>query len=64
MSIYKHFDEKLFAERLERDKNTNVHISPRFDQALCEEQNYLEATGRSNIDYVNLGNYMKYVMED
>lgn len=64
MTYYEIFNEKEFAERLERDLNTNVNISEKFNRALEVELNFLEASARPNIDYKNLGNYMKYIMEE
>lgn len=52
------------ARRLERDRDINVDLAPKFDIAVEVELNYLEATARPSIDYCNLGNYMKYVLQE
>jgi hypothetical protein len=64
MSYFEMVNEREFADRLERDKNTNVNVSEKFNRALEVELNFLEASSRPNIDYCNLGNYMKYIMEE
>ncbi len=64
MSYFEMVNEKEFADRLERDKNTNVNVSETFERALEAELNFLEASSRPNIDYKNIGNYMKYIMEE
>lgn len=63
-SFFRHINEKDFEDRLERDRNININISPTFDKALEGELNFLDATARANINYCNLGNYMKYVKEE
>jgi len=35
-----------------------------FERSKEQDLNFLEATARANIDYVNLGSYMQYVKEE
>ncbi len=63
-SIYQHFNEKYFEDRLERDKNINIKFSQTHDKALEMELNFLEASTFQNINYCNLGSYLKYVKQE
>lgn len=56
--------EKIFAERLNSDARVNEDLPVKFDRSKDLDLNFLEATARPNIDYSNLGSYMRYVMEE
>ncbi len=54
----------MFAERLKNDARVNEDLPVKFDRSKDLDLNFLEATARPNIDYSNLGSYMRYVMEE
>ena len=54
----------MFAERLQRDAQVNEGLSVKFDRSKELDLNFLEGSARANIDYCNLGSYMRFVMEE
>lgn len=62
-----HWEEtlnKLITDRLTADRDVNQFEDFQFRQSLDYEENFLTLTNRQSIDYVNLGDYMKLVMEE
>lgn len=56
--------DKLFSERLTSEEHTNKRFEIDSASVLQCEEDFLTLTARNNIDFINLGDFMRLVYQE